>query len=318
MRTSLSATAFVVLAAACATGTDEPGGGADYLPSSGIVPVTVPAEPGVLEVEDVDLSRPWGLMAGADVMQVWFAAATDEGSSIGLASGALVDGAWTLTLDTQTALAASQPWEGTSLTHPAVVRRADGSLLMAYVAGDGHIGLATATGDTWTAAAEPIIEGSADEPLTHPSLIDEPALSRVLLFYVRAGAVHLAIGNAAGTKFDVQETAVLPADEENALTAASVIRTSSTLGRTLYRCHFANALGIHFAGGFEPTALDAPDLNPVMEDTGFKPDDPMQAGAVILYARNLVKNKPKKGRGLAVAYIGEAPPEPVEADTPLQ
>ncbi len=294
---------ILLLLSGCATGTDEPSGGSDNLPSAGITGITLPPDPQALTIDDVRIGRPWGLIDAPDAMRVWFtAAAADDTSTIQVVGGSLQDGVWSVQPAAEVALAPTHPWEGGSVRHPSVIKRLDGSLLMAYAGGPGEIGLATSEdGSTWAGRTSPAYAVPGSD-LSYPSLIDEPG--RLLLFYVIDGAVYLAIQAAGEENFTLQPDPTLSPIEDVTLTSASVITTTTALGRTLYRCHFTDDTGIGVAAGFDAEALERSDLNPVLENAGLRPREPMQAGAIILVALNTQQNKPAEGTSLGIATFG--------------
>lgn len=311
LRASLAATVTLGVAGlmwlACAIGGGTTGGGYN-LPSAGIVPITLPAEPLLLTLDDADVGRPSGIEQGGEV-RVWFGLTRETEDDPPVAVRTIAEAlatppvdsesAWTIALVTEAALEAELDWEGGWVADPDVTEHA-GSLHLAY-ASEGGLGLAllkpgpaSANGAVWTRASEPALTGT----VSHPSLVFDG--DRRLLFFIEGGALFAAESLNDGP-FERLDGPLLEASQGDELSGASVRRVTSALDRDVFECVYGDKRTIAHSAAFDDLVFVNFEYNPIVEDPGFQIADPSHAGPLLLHARNNKKDKPQKGRGLGIA-----------------
>lgn len=316
---------FGSLALACATGSDEPGGGGHNLPSANLIPAELPEKPGVLDSTEADYVRPWAVATGGESLRVWYGVRTEARTTIGQARAALIDGLWTFTHQTDVAVEAVHPWEQDRIDEPNVIRRPTGALWMAYTAAGGAaIGIAfSSNGILWQRGDAPVLEPSAAWEgglLAHASLVDEPDLGRILLYYMAGdgtgGGVASSVDGGLTFERAVDEPFLtpLPADgdaespplalDTSPLTGLGCQRHISPIGRAVYSCFYAAGDSIGYAASFDGTTFTRFPLNPlVMEEEGDI-GAPMRVLDLLLYERNRKPGFPSQGRGIGAGWFG--------------
>jgi hypothetical protein len=291
----------VLLAVQCALGTDEPGGGGHNLPHIDVVPIAVPAKPILFAKTGVRLSRPWGIERQSGAVELWVGAESDSEQRI-------------LNVGDGREFKAELDWEQGAVADPCVV----GEWFAYTGAAGGGIGIADrAANGEWVRREAPVLTpGAAWEAgnVHHPSLVEEPDMSRTLLFYVAGdgAGIGVAAGTMAATDFERMSSSpiLVPGAWSEAKTpqinGAAVYLTQSALGRPVYGCFYSLNGQLGYAAGFEPTEFVDFDLNPIVEESGFNLTEPMRVGQRVLHVRNAEKNKPAKGRVIGVANLSGA------------
>ena len=318
---------LVVACAACATGSDQPGGGGYNIPTAVPGRLVLPEKKVALVLEDGDVGRPWGILESPGALRIYLGIDQGESARIGLATGTRTEDGWVFELKDPRALEAELEWEAGRVGDPCVASLPGGERLLAYAGGNAAgIGLARSPdGETWTRSPTPALVPEVEWEggrVWHPTLVVEPG--RILLFYMGGDGSGLGVAASAdlagsferlapGPSFapaempeppeDADVKAPAPPFDAKPLDGMSVFRTVSALGRTVYGGWYASNSAFAHAASFHGLTFSRSNLNPFLEDEGYGLASPHQVGDVILYSRLRKKGKATGGRALGLVFV---------------